>query len=203
MRVESRLSVVAVDFGDQDLGKRSATREVALENGGGSPVTIVSLEIDGAHAKDFRLTDATTCSPQQPVESGNACVLAVSFRPTALGDRTARLVIRLADGDGPASVELRGAGSGEAAVVLETTRLDFGSVSLGKGRRTRQLTLTNAGNAPLAVSEAAGSRGSTRGTSGSRRRPTARSTQRSRRGPPARSRSRSRPASPASARRCS
>lgn len=147
------LSAAAIDFGDQDLGKRSAAREITLTNGSGAPVTIVSLAIDGQDATDFKLTDGTTCSTQRPVEDGGSCVLGLSFKPTARGDRVATIVIRVAGGEGPPPVALRGSGVGEAAVVLETTRLDFGSVSLGKGRRTRQVTLTNGGNAPLAISE--------------------------------------------------
>ncbi len=146
------LSAAVLDFGEEDLGKRSAAREVTLANDGASPLTIVSVAIDGPNAKDFRLTDATTCSADSPVESGDSCVVAVSFKPGGRGERAARVVIRLADGPGPQSLELKGSGIGEPAVVLETTRLDFGSVGLGQGKRTRQLTLTNAGNAPLELS---------------------------------------------------
>lgn len=146
---EVTLSAAALDFGEEDIGKRSAAREVTLENGGAAPLTIVSLAIDGPNASEFRLTDATTCLPERPVESGDSCVIAVSFKPGGRGERAATVVIRLAGGGGPGSLELKGTGIGESAVVLETTRLDFGSVGLGQGKRTRQLTLTNAGNAPL------------------------------------------------------
>ena len=147
------LSAAAIDFGDQDLGKRSAAREITLTNGSGAPVTIVSLAIDGQDAMDFELTDGTTCSTQRPVEGGGSCVLGLSFKPTARGDRVATIVIRVAGGEGPPPVALRGSGVGEAARGHAPPPPAVGGGRPGQGRRPPQVTLTNGGNAPLAISE--------------------------------------------------
>ena len=47
-------------------------------------------------------------------------------------------------------VDLHGTGVGDAFVQLEQTKLDFGSVLIGK-TRTLKMTLTNIGNAPLTI----------------------------------------------------
>jgi hypothetical protein len=67
-------------------------------------------------------------------------------------ERSATLVLRIPGEEGPLRVALHGTGVGAATVVLETTQLDLGSVLIGK-TRTRRVTLTNAGNAPLLIQE--------------------------------------------------
>lgn len=145
------LSSAAVDFGDQDLGKKSAVQTVTLSNGGSDPLPIAAVGIEGENAKDFQVTDQSTCAAGKPLGKDKSCTIGVRFKPTARDDRSAVLVVRFGGGTAPLSVDLHGAGTGQAAVVLETTRLDLGSVGLGKGTRTRTMTVTNAGNAPLEI----------------------------------------------------
>jgi hypothetical protein len=149
---EVRVSPVAVDFGDQDLGKRSAVQMVTVENDRSDSADIASIGIQGQDTGDFAVTEETTCSPQHALAGKGSCSIGVRFRPKVREARVAALVVRLAGRDEPLRVELRGTGVGTAAVVLETTRLDLGGVLVGKSR-TRSFQLTNAGNAPLAITE--------------------------------------------------
>jgi hypothetical protein len=149
---ELELSTTIVDFGDEDLGKRSAVQTVTLDNQSPEPVRIASLEIEGEHAGDFQITDETTCPTDRALSADAQCGIGLQFRPRAREERSAVLVIRLGEGQGPVRVDLRGTGVGEATVTLDASRLDLGTVLIGKSR-TRRVTLTNTGNAPLQIQE--------------------------------------------------
>jgi hypothetical protein len=144
------LSSSNVDFGDQDLGKKSAAQTITLTNSGSTAVGIAKIAIQGTDSKDFGIAKkATTCTTEAPLNADESCTVSVRFKPKARGDRTASLVVSFDAGAAPAAVALSGTGTGNPAVVVETTRLDFGSVKLGKSE-ARKVSITNAGNAPLA-----------------------------------------------------
>ena len=146
------IAPASVDFGDQDLGTRSGVEAILIRNGTSDALRIGSVEIEGEHPRDFQLTDETTCSAESPLEADAACTVGVRFRPRARGERSAALVVRIAGREAPLRVSLHGTGVGQAAVVLEATTLDLGQVLIGRSR-TRDVALTNAGNAPLAIAE--------------------------------------------------
>lgn len=147
-----QLTVVptVVDFGDQELGKRSAVQTVAVTNDTDEPIEVSSIELSGENASSFEVMDETTCLIGVSVGAGDSCTIAVRFRPKARKDFLAQLLV--GSGTGNLQVSLKGTGTGEAFVQLESSRLDFGSVLVGK-TRTLKTKLTNTGNAPLVIDE--------------------------------------------------
>jgi hypothetical protein len=145
-------SPATIDFGDQDLNRRSAAQSVTIDNDTDDAVRITSIAVEGENASDFQVTDETTCPTDSRLDAQASCSIGVRFRPRAREERQAVLVVRAADREAPLRVALIGTGVGEATVVLETTRLDLGTVLIGKSR-TRTVSITNAGNAPLAIEE--------------------------------------------------
>lgn len=137
-----------LDFGDQQLGQRSATQFVTLRNDGDEPVDLLSIELSGESPGDFQVTDDTGCLVDVAIAPGDACDVGVRFKPKKRADRVATLVV--GTGPGELRVELRGTGIGDAFVQLESTKLDFGAVLIGK-TRTLKTSLTNTGNAPLTI----------------------------------------------------
>ena len=82
------------------------TQAVTVTNRGGTR-SLASISIEGEHADDFAVTDASTCTPG-PIEKGHSCTLVVGFAPTALGERTASVsLMGLASG---APIRLHGTG---------------------------------------------------------------------------------------------
>jgi hypothetical protein len=142
----------SVDFGDQDLGQRSPAVTITVDNETSESLGIASIAIEGEDAQDFQLTDDTSCSPNSQLGEAASCTIGVRFRPRAREEREATVVVRIAGRDAPLRVELRGTGVGEPILVLDTARLDLGRVQVGRSR-TRQVTLTNVGNAPLAIED--------------------------------------------------
>ena len=143
------LSSETVDFGDQDLGQRSAPQEVTLTNSGSEPIGIGQIGIQGKNKQDFSVGNkATTCTTEAPLNADESCTIAVRFKPKGRGERTAQVVVSFNQGVAPISSDLVGSGVGNPAVVVETSRLDYGNVNLGK-TEVQKMSVTNAGNAPL------------------------------------------------------
>jgi len=95
----------AIAFGSHDVGTAS-TQAVTVANRGGTQ-RLASISIEGEHAGDFAVTDASTCTPG-PIDKSHSCTLVVGFVPTAPGERTASVsLMGLASG---APITLHGIG---------------------------------------------------------------------------------------------
>jgi len=101
-------STSSLAFGTQRLGTSSATKKVVFTNHGSFPISIGAVSLEGAAAGDFtRLSDA--CAGMIVPASGS-CAIVLSFTPTALGPRLARLTIGDDASGGPHRVTLTGEG---------------------------------------------------------------------------------------------
>jgi Big-like domain-containing protein/HYDIN/CFA65/VesB family protein/centrosomal CEP192-like protein len=140
----------AIDFGDQALGARSASRDVEVTNHARDTLVIADVSFAGADPADFVRAGARTCTTGASLEKDASCQLGVSFAPSTQGERSATLFIGL-QGGSSLSVALSGTGTGKAVAVGGTDQLSFGSVTVGAPAVTRQTTVTNQGNAPLTV----------------------------------------------------
>ncbi|MCO5106697.1 MAG: choice-of-anchor D domain-containing protein [Burkholderiaceae bacterium] len=141
-----------VDFGDVQLGQRSAPRQFMLGNGGGASYAISTIAIAGTDASSFAI-EAGDCAAGQSIAPAASCTVSVSFAPAAIGAKAARLEIAASSGS-QLSVDLRGTGLAVAAAAIDTGAgmLDFGVQPLN-GTATQTLTVTNSGTATLQVSE--------------------------------------------------
>jgi len=142
-----------LDFGphyipDPELGVHTVTQTVALTNTGTTPLIIGGVTVGGANQGDFTLS--STCGAS--LAPGAACVISVAFSPTAIGDRTASVIVtdNAAAGGGTQTVPLHGVGINPQGQPNPGT-VDFGAVTLGQSR-TQPVTLTNTGTTALSIS---------------------------------------------------
>jgi archaellum component FlaF (FlaF/FlaG flagellin family) len=123
----------------------SSVQSAAVHNSGNAPLSISNIAISGANPGDFNQTN--NCSGT--VAQGSECGVSVTFTPSALGARTASLVITDNASDSPQSIMLTGIGIAAPIASLSTTSLSFPAVSLGSASATQNVTLTNTGTATL------------------------------------------------------
>jgi len=75
-------------FGDQAVGRPSATKTMTITNSkGGDPMTVSFLGLGGTHQGDFHI-ESENCTAG-PISFGSSCQVVVSFTPTATGARNA------------------------------------------------------------------------------------------------------------------
>lgn len=96
------------DFGAVNVTSGSQNRTFTIENLGTTDLNITSVSITGTHAADFTIISF----PSSTIASGASSTLVISFDPSALGTRTAEVVINNNDSDeNPYNFAIQGLGS--------------------------------------------------------------------------------------------
>ena len=80
-----------------------------LTNNDSAPHTISSLSVTGTEASDFTQTNNCPISPAT-LASGYSCTITVTFTPSDVGTRTAKIVVNDDANNSPQTVYLSGTG---------------------------------------------------------------------------------------------
>jgi hypothetical protein len=137
------VSPAALDFGNQLLGSASSVQNVTITNNTSDPVTTsISISPTG----DFTETD--TCGGT--VAANSSCTISVTFTPTTQGSRAATMTITTGDSGNQNVVPLTGTGVAPA-LTASPNSLNFGFHAQNTTSAPLTVTVTNSGNAPLAV----------------------------------------------------
>jgi len=127
------------------VGTMSAVQTITLTNAGGVTLSISSITASG----DFART--TTCGSS--LGAGASCGISVTFSPTAAGTRNGQISVSSNAAGSPHTVGLTGTGFNQEPVAgLSSSSLNFGDQILGETSATQEVTLSNAGTAPLTLS---------------------------------------------------
>jgi hypothetical protein len=146
------LATTRVDFGDAELGAGPETESTTVRNSGNIPLRFDSIELEGADADDFRIVQGENgCSPKRGLKPRTACTLTVRFTPSAVGERTASLVVRHDAPGSPSTLELAGVGLGRPQGQVKPAELAFGPVRVNRRSAPKTVTLENTGSARLTV----------------------------------------------------
>jgi len=139
------LTPASNDYGSVAVGA-TASATFVLANTGTVAVNIASTSLSSA----LFSVASTTCGASLPVAA--SCKYVVSFAPVAAGAQSA--TFRVTDDAGTQSAALTGNGTAAAApqAALTPGSVDFGSIDVGASSTAQTLTLSNAGNAALAIS---------------------------------------------------
>ena len=103
------VSPSSLDFGGQSQGSTSAAMTTVLTNNDSAPHTISSLSVTGTEASDFTQTNNCPISPAT-LASGYSCTITVTFTPSDVGTRTAKIVVNDDANNSPQTVYLSGTG---------------------------------------------------------------------------------------------
>lgn len=97
-----------LDFGDQVVRRTSAAKRVTVKNTGGQSLYFDSVDLGGDNPTAFAVLK-DTCTGAT-VDPNKACIIDVTFTPSATGGRNARL--KLSDNalDSPQRLKLKGNG---------------------------------------------------------------------------------------------
>jgi sugar lactone lactonase YvrE len=130
-------------------GATSAAQTATLQNTGNAPLSIAAISIAGANPTDFSQTN--TCGSS--LAPGKSCAISVTFTPASAASFTASLSVADNASGSPQTVSLSGTGTVPPApvAVLSPASLVFPSQVAGSSSAAMTATLTNGGNAPLAL----------------------------------------------------
>ncbi|MFN7727105.1 MAG: choice-of-anchor D domain-containing protein [Rubrivivax sp.] len=146
------LDHLLLDLGTQALNQTGSPRTLTLGNSGTANLVFSSLSVVGLHAADMVL--GGSCSTSLAVPPQGQCTVTVALRPSALGTRSAQLVIASNAPSGSATVSLSGEAISTAApfITLSQAALGFGRVTVGTSAVPRVAQLSNSGAATLLIS---------------------------------------------------
>jgi Abnormal spindle-like microcephaly-assoc'd, ASPM-SPD-2-Hydin len=140
-----------LSFVSQAVGTTSTIGQtVTLKNSdSSSALNITQVTINGVNPSDFAETDNCLGS----IGVGASCAITVTFTPSAVGSRTANLVIvNNNNSSSSMKVPLSGTGfAGSPAVSLSPNMLVFGTEGVGTSSPPQTVGLTNSGNAVLNI----------------------------------------------------
>jgi hypothetical protein len=145
------LSPTTLNFGNQVTGTTSATMSATLKNSGTANLVLSTVTLAGTNSVDF--TRGGTCAPALTLAPAQTCSIDVTFKPTAIGTRSATVTV--AHNASPSTSTLNVTGSGIAAPTpaagLSATTLAFGNQTVGMTSAARSVTITNTGTATLTL----------------------------------------------------
>jgi len=143
----------SLDFGPQLFNTTSAARIATVTNTGANPVSILAIAHGGADPGDFGFPAAgSTCIAGSTVLlAGESCLIMASFTPLAGRERWGSLDVATTAGFLNATLYGTGVVNGPIA-TLDPPALEFGLVEVGATGGPLTTTLTNTGNAALAIS---------------------------------------------------
>ena len=152
----------ALTFAGQRIGTTSGAQTVTVTVGGLLGSSINGYTVTGAAPGDFSISPGSTDAFPFGAAATGTKEYTVTFRPTAVGDRTATLTFSTTESPAPTAgspnptVMLSGTGT-QPAVTLDpaSPSLAFGNVENGTTSGARSFRLTNSGNGPLTVSSIA------------------------------------------------
>ena len=105
------VSPSSLDFGPQNQETTSTFMATTLTNNDSASHNISSIKITGTNASDFAFAATNTCPlSSSSLGSGNSCTLAVTFTPSDVGTRTARITVNDDANNSPQTVYLSGTG---------------------------------------------------------------------------------------------
>ena len=142
------LSPTSVSFSSTVTGVTSDAKTVSVKNTGKGALQLSTITVTGDHRADF--TSTNTCG--LPVAPSENCSITVSFKPSAVGARSAQIEIK--GNVATKSLSLRGAGTAppQPAVVLSPSALSFSKQVIGTQSVSRVVTVKNTGAGTLKVS---------------------------------------------------
>jgi hypothetical protein len=110
-----RVTPAQVEFGEQPLLVAGPASVVTLANGGGAPLRVRSVKVEGPNAAEFTLGESQ-CT-ERNLGPGESCSVKITFIPRASGMRVATLAIAAEGTSTAAAVSVQGRGAESVAAV--------------------------------------------------------------------------------------
>jgi Bacterial Ig-like domain/Abnormal spindle-like microcephaly-assoc'd, ASPM-SPD-2-Hydin len=148
------LSSGTLDFGDVPASP-AVTKTLTYVNTGSAPITIGSMEVTGAGASAFGLTDNCPVAPTA-LDVGARCTVDVAFTPDPGRSSAATLTIADDTPTGTHDVALQGSDLPDlvASDPAPPAALAFGSQLVGSASPESNVVIGNTGKGPLTVTSA-------------------------------------------------
>jgi hypothetical protein len=142
------VSPATATYTNQLINTTSAAQTITVTNTGSASLTVGSPVLSGTSPGDYAIS-SNGCSAAIAVSAN--CTISLTFRPTAMGTRTATLQIPSDANNGTQSVSLSGTGIAALASVSPAT-LAYSAQLINTTSALQTVTVTNSGTSTLNIS---------------------------------------------------
>ena len=143
------VSPTSLTFTNQTVGVASAPQTVSITNAGALPLANVGLQLTGAAAASYSLTN-NTCGAT--LAAGASCSVGVVFTPTGTGSIAALLSISSSTANVVAvGVPINGYARITGSMTASPSSVTFATVALGQTPAAQTVTITNGTGYPIAA----------------------------------------------------
>jgi hypothetical protein len=140
-------------FGDQTVGTTGSPLMLHLTNDGTADLHISAASAGDVNGSDFTLTGGSCLPAGGPVvvTPDESCDLQVRFRPSALGARTATVLLATNLPAGAPPIALSGTGTPSGGLTVDPTAVVFDPRTVDTLSPTTAITVSNTGAAPIVI----------------------------------------------------
>jgi hypothetical protein len=145
------LSTATLSFGNQVLQTSSGTMSASLSNTGTANLVLSTVTLGGTNPAEF--TRSGTCAAAVSLAPAASCSVDVTFKPTAIGTRSATITIGHNATPNTSVLSLTGSGASAPAPAagLSATTLAFGNQTIGMTSAAKMVSISNTGTANLVL----------------------------------------------------
>jgi FG-GAP-like repeat/Abnormal spindle-like microcephaly-assoc'd, ASPM-SPD-2-Hydin len=133
----------SLSFGSQGLTTNSLVQTITVSNPTATPFTVSHISVSGAY------TETDDCLTK--LVPGHNCTINVTFVPVAAGVSNGALTLTDTTANSPLVIPLTGSGVSGPFLQASPARLNLASTAVGSTSAPQAITLTNTGNAMLAI----------------------------------------------------
>ena len=141
------LSPGTLAFANTPVGSTATSQTLTLSNTGNAALSITGITVTGANPTDFAETN--TCGTS--LAASSTCSISVTFTPASATSFAATISVADNATGSPQASTLTGTGTAPQAVLSPTT-VAFTNTTVGAIATAQSITLSNPGNAALAIS---------------------------------------------------
>jgi cytochrome c553 len=147
------ISPANLSFNPATVGQSSSALSTTITNSGTTSLQLSSINLSSS---DFAITGGT-CNSGASIAPNSSCTVAITFRPSVAGARSATLTLNHNGTSGSSQVGLSGTGNAapQASIGMSASSLSFANLIVNTLSDAQTVTLTNSGQAPLSFTSLA------------------------------------------------
>jgi hypothetical protein len=151
VQANANLTPSSTSFGSQPVSTSSPTQTITLTNTGTGTLTYSNTTVSGANGGDFSVGDSD-CSMTVFLAPGGSCNITVQFVPTAVGHRTASILVHDDAPGGTQTVTVSGNATASSMAFGPSSVTFSKAIPAGSGSPGHTITVFNTTSADMPIS---------------------------------------------------
>ena len=151
VQAAANVTPASTSFGNEPVSTSSATKDITLKNTGSGTLTYSNTTVTGANPGDFSVGDSNCASIVFLAPNGGSCTITVQFVPTAVGHRSATIVVHDNAPSGTQTVNVSGTATASSVGFGPPIVTFAKTIPAGAGSPGHTITVFNQTSASMPI----------------------------------------------------